>query len=599
MIKNTYPVYIPENVDIDQLLTQYPLGIPHAKDYLAYTMHLIHAVLIYKKDVDIEDTGGYTILKSSYLQKRNSYYTHCLRWLVDMGIFECNERYTPGDRSKGYRFTPDYRVKVKKTEITTHTLIKSILSTQKKGDPILMPEDLPGYDAALSNAIEGSYSERAESMLSYLFRWISDKRLAIDIDRAHNYLDDLFVKELANPDIKYPVHRLNYRWIQVDQIHEHLDRFNVDDKAGRLHTLLTCLMSELRAFLTYDGQALESADIKSSQPYLSLTLLDPELLIRNRMLDRLSRYDKRFSGGAGNPLSLSTMILNFVAEHSQAEDVLKYREIVLDADIYEYFGELLKVRGLAGNREGKSLREFGKSAFITTIFSDNDANYRTISVFREAFPHVFRVFEIIKDGHRRNLACVLQNLEAEVVLHRACKDIAHLRPEIPMFTVHDSIATTGPHYNFVEEVLAKHLEAVVGAAPKIKGEEWDDTLLSRDRSQEVPSNKRQKDTGGCYYGYVDDWEENFSLTSILKQMGLMPNKAMKALRYLGVLNSDPGDRNKPMGKLISDGLFLCNTTSKFGIRHVPRVTCAGIAYLKELISAYPDLFPRAKSKAKK
>ena len=602
MKKHTYTVYIPENIGIDPLLTQHPLDIPHAKDYLTYIMHLIHAANVYNKDVDVEDTGGYTILKSTYLQDRIRFYKECMSWLLNMGILECNGHYIPGSKSMGYRFTPSYRERVRKTEITTYTLIKSILSTRKRDDPKLMPEDLPHFDEALTDRNGGSYSKLAEGMLSYLHRWISDKRLVIDIDRARSFLDDLFLKELNIPNIKFPVHRLNYRWILADQLHDHIDRFHVDDTSGRLHTLLTCLMSELRAFLTYDGQALVAADIKSSQPYLSLALLDPELLIRNKMLERISRYDKRFSEGAASPFSLSTMVLDFVRESSQAEDVIRYREIVLTKDIYVHFGGELKSYGLAGNREGKALRDFAKTAFLTTIYNDNAAshkNHKAIKVFKNTFPNVFRVFEVFKSGNYKALACALQNLEAEVVLHGACKEIAQLRPEIPMFTVHDSIATTAPYYDFVHSILTKHLEARINAAPKIKGEEWDDSQLSRDRTQEVSKNKKSKDIGVCYYGYADDSEESFSLIWQLKQMGLMPYKAMAALRHLNVLSNYPGEKNRPMAQYIDDGLFQFRIRNRRGIGYSPRTTYAGIAYLEMLIAANPDLFPKNEPKVKK
>jgi hypothetical protein len=225
----SYAIYIPENMDIESLLRSSPLDIPHAKDYLNYIMHLIHATTIYLNDADIEDTGGYTILNSVYLQKRIRYYTLCLDWLIDNDVLECNGHYVPRLRSKGYRFKAPYTVRVKKAYITTPTLVKSIKLTQRKVQPKLRPEDLPGCHSLKLAGDVDSYSELAKISLSYLNKWLADRKLDIDIDRANNFLGELFAKEALTQYVKFPLHRLNQRMILVDQIHEHQVRFHVDD----------------------------------------------------------------------------------------------------------------------------------------------------------------------------------------------------------------------------------------------------------------------------------------------------------------------------------------------------------------------------------
>lgn len=80
---------------------------------------------------------------------------------------------------------------------------------------------------------------------------------------------------------------------------------------------------------------------------------------------------------------------------------------------------------------------------------------------------------MIKNEAHNTLACVLQNFEAEIVLHKTCKDIALMNPDIPLFTIHDSIATTAEHI----QKLSEHIITAIDASPEIKIEIWDDTIL--------------------------------------------------------------------------------------------------------------------------
>jgi hypothetical protein len=106
---------------------------------------------------------------------------------------------------------------------------------------------------------------------------------------------------------------------------------------------------------------------------------------------------------------------------------------------------------------------------------------------------------------------------------------------------------------------------------------------------------------GAYYGYTSDEEPSHSLRWVLRdKMGLMPNKALDALRYLGVLSDSPFEKNKPTSLYIDSGFFQFKRKVGPYTGYTPRITVAGWQYLKELVAANPDLFPpKDKSKVKK
>ena len=98
-----------------------------------------------------------------------------------------------------------------------------------------------------------------------------------------------------------------------------------------------------------------------------------------------------------------------------------------------------------------------------------------MKVFRNVFPNVYEIFKLIKigKGHHNTLAILLQHLEATLVLHKACKIIFEERPDIPIFTLHDSIITTEGNEDYINEVLTNVLTQAIGIAPKLKVERWE------------------------------------------------------------------------------------------------------------------------------
>lgn len=603
-IVQSYNLYIPHNIDLDQLLEEYPLSIPHAKDYLMYLMHLIHAVPAFRKDSSIEANNGYTVLYSTFLQNRVKQYSILMQWLIERGIVESDNHYVPRSRSKGYRFAPAYRVELRKKITNCYTLIKSILTKRGNTLSILQPEHLPDFDCEVGNSEGLSYSDLAKRKLSYLKKWFNTK-FQIDVNFSEQYLTYLLEQDVNNNSIHYPMHKFNCRMMVVNNFNDTNLNFHVDGTAGRLHTPLTNLKSQLRAFLTYDGQTLSSADLRNSQPLLSLTLLNYELLTRNRMLQRISLYNDKFSIGGDSSLSTSsTMLVNFIRDHSQSPDVLLYRDLVLSGRIYEHFEDVLRRDGLVAG-EGPALRKLVKKELFTAFFSHNKAvcfeNSYGLRAFKSTFPNVYNVFTMIKSEAHSTLACVLQNLEAELVLHGACKDIASLNSEIPLFTIHDSIATTSEHINLVSQKLSERIFAAIDAEPQIKIEIWNDSMLSESVNEmAISGNGTLYNNQYNMYKYVtDEWQPSideplFSMKYVADKLGIGRTTLMKGLRHLGILADCSRGKNRPSDEYINSGYFkwIIGSNKRGPVVYAPKVTPSGLTYLRGLIDQHPELFPR-------
>lgn len=599
----TYPLYIPCSIDIDDLLRQYPAeGIGNARDKLVYLMHLIHEVPAFRKDVEALD--GFTILSSTIVQGRIKEYARLFGWLQERKIIETNGHYKPGIRSMGYRFANSYRAEIKKVPITSSTLINSI--KRKKGNkPILSPDDLSHLHEAEFDITGYSYQELAVEMLAYLHKWFNHL-LRMDKEEAIGYLKRLQSREELDSSVDDPQYKFNCRVLPVHFLSDHLIRFAVDGTAGRLHTPLTALKSDLRAFVRYNGSVLKAADLRNSQPLLSLVFLDWGLFSKNRMLERISRYNGIFGSGDCDmpPTQYATMLGDFIKSHSQADDILLYRKLVLSGYIYESFGNALRKEGLAPESSVSDLRKFAKSQLFGAIFSKNAAiRYSPcLRVFQAIFPNVYRIFRMVKEGAHNTLACSLQNIEAEVVLHQACKEISVNRPDIPLFTIHDSIATIEEHIEYVRDVLSRHVFNLINAYPEIKIERWDDSLLFKGSKAEVDIKVQEPDHAGEQpgYGYASDepvytfHQRLYSMSKVSRRAGVGRNILFRGLRALNILRKDntPIDDN-------GEYFIMVLTTGFRGSRYTIRVTGNGFGFVKKLIAAYPGLFPIAKRKGGK
>lgn len=151
----------------------------------------------------------------------------------------------------------------------------------------------------------------------------------------------------------------------------------------------------------------------------------------------------------------------------------QYVEIVKSGQLYEEFGKILLTKGII--TDDTPIRKQAKTIIFSSIFSPNQsiAYNQSIVIFKEYFPDVYEIYRSIKQNEHRTLACLLQNLEAKLVLNTACKIISQLKPEMPLFTLHDSIITTSGNEQLVYEVLYDVLLNAIGIPPTLKFERWE------------------------------------------------------------------------------------------------------------------------------
>ena len=73
-------------------------------------------------------------------------------------------------------------------------------------------------------------------------------------------------------------------------------------------------------------------------------------------------------------------------------------------------------------------------------------------MFNQLFPHVNSIFRMLKKEYHSSLAIMLQRIESCIVLEVICKMISKDFPDLPIFTIHDSIVI-----HLIRDSLFKHI----------------------------------------------------------------------------------------------------------------------------------------------
>ncbi|WP_298417812.1 hypothetical protein [uncultured Kordia sp.] len=435
---DSLPLYIPGSIDLDRMLNENPPTFRYFKDYFVHLLHLIN--YIPSRNKDLLDGDGFTPIHKKTLQDKNRHYRKYINYLIEHGVIIEDKQYITGEKSQGLKFCERYNTPTEPVIIKKKTLIKS----------------LTNYDKTINTEKTGE--------LCFLSEWFS-KDLKVDIEKALSIVKKEYLDDLNNPEVKNPMLSLNSKLIPIQKIYRQEFEFFIDNSGNRLHTNITNLKSNLRECLTYEDKRLISIDIKNSQPFLAMALLDIEVFRRMNIRDKIP-----------NSYIDLDKLEKLIESVENKPDVVLFKSLVSSGKFYEEFGKILYANGMIDLVDCEIPRDKVKNIVFEAIYSSNKNNSPTAKLFKNTFKNVHKVFAVIKKGRGKKphaaLAILLQRIEADLVLHKACKIISEAKPHIPLFTIHDNIATTNEHKSFVKSILKKVLRRNIGVKPKLKVEHW-------------------------------------------------------------------------------------------------------------------------------
>ncbi len=400
------------------------------------------------KDRKLEtDSSQYVPLNAKILEGYYSEYSKYFKYFVDNGILERKNYSTTSKRSNSYRFSAG--------------LIQNSVD--------LVAVDLTSLADRVHRGkfIVGNTSFAPKLNCDHLTKWLNPK-LTIDKGSALEIINDKIGVDMAQYiHYHYAIEKLSASNFYA------VRKLEADN---RLHTNLTNLPKTLRPFLRYGGEKLYSRDICTSQPFFLVYLIEYIYLYR----DIPCKYSINFS--------IYTLMLEKLCKLLLTKrfkrDYERIKDWVLHGDIYNELGELLfpdqdiekvivkefsKVDDSYVDVEYKSKRDAMKVVTLTIFYSALKTKNPQVKKFKQLFPDFYKLLCLFKRGEYKNFSKVLQHIEANCIIDFVTKRLSIDYPQMPLFTIHDSIMTTESYRAILDTEMPKLISKYcLGLKPQIK-----------------------------------------------------------------------------------------------------------------------------------
>lgn len=419
--------YIPANLNLVELS-------PALAEQADCAHYLLHCVII-RTAFWQADAAGYVRLKVAYLRKviPDRHERQLRRALVNVGVLECDHGYQAGVRSRGYRLAARYAGGFRRVGCQDTRVARRV------------------------RALRPSPNRPRSEVHRYLYQWY--RRLEIDRAQAEQ-----IALGLEHPQIHA---------VAIDMIDNGDVEFS-SCKQGRVHTNLTRLSRELRPALRVNGQPLKNVDLVNSQPLMLALLIHA---YRGEVPRMVSELSNQATGSSFNqcitprpPTIHTNTMSNNLSGRSEAQppsgfeqltgDLSEYIELCEQGMIYEKLQSLGKLDEL-------SRSDLKKKVFTEVFYGRNEAATDFTRHFRVAFPRTAALIRELKVGDHGNLARLMQKVESSFMIGRVCRRLMMDHPEIPIFTIHDSVMTTRAGVPTVVRVIENEF-ARLGLRPKVK-----------------------------------------------------------------------------------------------------------------------------------
>lgn len=468
---------IPANLDLDRHLERFPvtdyffvmdesghikavnqngkLGYYFDKERLVHIIGLISSIPAGNRDLVTDN--GYVPINSSVLRNYFKDYFSYLDYLLRTGVLITDGIAFKGEKSYGYKFSPEYE----NQPMVRYTYLAA---RDVHPEPVLEER---------FNRHTGKFEHNPLLDYPYLSYWYEQMKLGINPAAEDFAWHRRTIAYRGNSD-KDPQAQYQSALCNIIALENKEYKAQIDSNVHRLHSAITNIQKDYRNFLKYDGQELTAIDISNSQPFLLCILFNPDFWDKDSdaciNIGHLpENIQKMF-----NP-SLISKIKRHLASISESE----FQDYIREAsagNLYEYMQREINNPGIDRDRV--------KTMILITFFSDNryiSQNTEDAALkrkFRALFPEIYKLIALCKRNKKNRFACLLQSVESEIILHRCCKRIwdegGH---NVPVFTIHDSIATTAENVKFVRNIMDEELTRAAGVHPHFKTELWSESNL--------------------------------------------------------------------------------------------------------------------------
>jgi hypothetical protein len=444
---------IPNTIDLEKLLMNHPPDFPSKIDHFYYIIDYIWNAMVYN---DLDENAGFVNLHAATLQKVNHNYNKYLKYLLKHRLLLTDMRYIVGKKSFGFllNIADSADIFVKRIPIKNWTIRRRMIKEvgEQNESFIKTQQDYPS-----------------------LSKWFNEY-LEIDVERARNEalkLYPLLPSRGIRGDIKNKVPKRNKRLkaeYLIDKLANKRFYYSIDENVGRFHSSLTNLKKEFRNYITYNGQRLVNVDIKNSQPLFSTILFNKDFYSKKGLFN--IHYIPSISNTLSNNIhSLNDITIMIVKrlEKDGNQDIKKYIDFVNSGAFYKEIYNYMYPQQQFDKKVAKVM-------FFKIYFSKNRSmkgrSKEPKRRFKKFFPSTYEVFRLLKLCDHTALSRILQRIESIIMIQNVIPRIAQERPDLPVFTIHDSVVTTVGNEDYVARVINEETKRITGLDARFGYEYW-------------------------------------------------------------------------------------------------------------------------------
>lgn len=484
---------LPTNLDIEDIF----IGVQGNKTKIKYLKDgMIYFISLLTIDNDDKSKDGYITLNEEILSqiigdKRPS---GIVKKLLEKGVIEILH-HRKGRSSRKYRLTERYKTgEFKYVELSER--IKNKIQ-QHRQHKYVESNDIIKYKRLLHRQFNELSKIELEQKYSYIFDQFRENDLTIDTIDGELFIKNIGTK-LFERTILLTKNRgfvlksvFNYIGQMMNQV-EDLDkkRYNLSLSSSnlRFHSNLTSLPRVLRPFLKINGQSIGEVDISSSQPYILSTILNQEFItsqkdgynihtIHNNLhKDLISTKSIIPSNKKGN----NNYVLGVHMNDDECDGLFKFTQIDFSQDFYQHIlceGIRLYPEYLKSRKKFREGRSYIKKHIMNFLFERREffrEENEVIILLDLMNPSLCNYIDRFNQIYgTRDFSILLQRTESFLMLENVCRKIHTEFPEIPFYTIHDSILTTQSNLDIVINTMNDTILEITGKPLRVKSKKYD------------------------------------------------------------------------------------------------------------------------------
>ena len=438
--------------DLERKINEWNVGCVNdlKLDVAVYFLSLIISMPTFNRERDIED---YSVrLSSKKLKGMHHKYSDYITFLIDHGFILKKKNYST---DKGTCNT---------YQICEHYLSGELQSYVIKDKFLLKRFKKNGQTKSQVDKMEYVRMVRPHLVSGF------NNLLTIDFNEAYEevncFRNSNKVKYLSSSQM-------------INEWHQKEWNYSIKPETdNRLHSTLTRTNRVLRKHINYNGECLGAADIKTSQPYFLCAILKGVINKDEEYLQLIGAMDI-----INDELLTKLFKLNLDIENAR-----HFVDLVLHHDLYDNLIGIIPIQCQKGKpyrmvwpngkwgeskipKLYKSKRDLVKEVVLEVFNGSVNSRKTEVVAFKKEFHCIDKLLKCINAGGVE-VYRLLSHVEAYCLLDVVAKHISSYNPEMPLFSIHDSLVTTQNNLESLGDQIYTGLKHITGLQPTIKLEYW-------------------------------------------------------------------------------------------------------------------------------